>query len=61
MFIARSAARIRAARTAFLLLAAVPTAAVIGWAAYLHSDGHRTAVERQWQNATGLPLTIGRI
>lgn len=61
MFIARSAARIRAARTAFLLLAAVPTAAVIGWAAYLHSDGHRTAVERQWQSATGLPLTIGRI
>jgi hypothetical protein len=61
MFIPRSLARIRAARTAFLLLAAVPTAAVIGWAAYLHSASHRTAIERQWQDATGLPLTIGRI
>ena len=61
MFIPRSLARIRAARTAFLLLAAVPTAAVIGWAAYLHSASHRTAIEREWQDGTGLPLTIGRI
>ncbi len=61
MFIARSQARIRAARIAFLLLAAIPTAVVVGWAGYIGSDAHRVAVERAWQRATGLPLTIGRI
>lgn len=61
MFIARSQARIRAARIAFLLLAAIPTAVVVGWAAYVRSDAHRAAVERTWQRATGLPLTVGRI
>ena len=58
MFIARSRARIRAARMVFLLAGAVPVAAFVAWAAYLHSDSHRTAVERQWQDATGLPLSI---
>jgi hypothetical protein len=61
MFIARSRARIRAARMVFLLAGAVPVAAFVAWAAYLHSDSHRTAVERQWQDATGLPLSIGRV
>lgn len=61
MFIARSQARIRVARIAFLLLAAIPTAVVVGWAGYVRSDAHRAAVERAWQRATGLPLTIGRI
>lgn len=61
MFIARSQARIRAARIAFLLLAALPTAVVVGWAAYVRSDAHRATVERAWQRATGLPLTIGRV
>ncbi|MFM1903942.1 MAG: hypothetical protein RLZZ440_1842 [Planctomycetota bacterium] len=61
MFIARSQARIRAARFAFLLLAAIPTAVIVGWAAYVRSDLHRAAVERDWQRATGLPLTVGRI
>jgi hypothetical protein len=61
MFIARSQARIRVARFAFLLLAAIPTAGIVGWAAYVRSDLHRAAVERGWQRATGLPLSIGRI
>lgn len=61
MFIARSQARIRAARWVFLLVAIVPTAAVIAWAAYLRSDAHRVRVERAWQTATGLPLAIGGI
>jgi hypothetical protein len=61
MFIARSLARIRAARMAFLLVVAIPTVVVVGWAGYRRSDGHRAAVERQWQAATGLPLVIGRI
>lgn len=61
MFIARSQARIRAARIAFLFLAAIPTAVIVGWAAYVRSDAHRAAVEQAWQRTTGLPLTIGRL
>ena len=61
MFIARSEARVRAARLAFVLLAALPAAGLVSWAAYLRSDAHRAAVEREWQTATGLPLAIGRV
>lgn len=58
MFIERSAARIRTARMLFFLLGVLPCAALIGWAAWLRSDGRRDAVRARWQEVVGLPLVI---
>jgi hypothetical protein len=61
MFIPRSLSRIRRARLAFLAAGLVPTVAVVAWAVYRQSDAHRAAVERRWQEAVGLPLTVGHV
>lgn len=61
MFVARSAARVRLARIAFLLLGLAPAAALVAWAVHRRSDAHRAAIERRWQEAVGLPLTVGRV
>lgn len=61
MFVARSAARIRRARLAFLAAGLIPTAAIVGWAVHLRSDAHRTTIERRWQESLGLPITVGLI
>ena len=61
MFVARSAARVRLARVAFLLLGLLPAAGLGTWAVQRRSDAHRAAVERRWQEAIGLPLAIGRV
>ena len=61
MFIERSAARIRLARTLFVLLGVVPCAGLGGWAAMRHSSGHREAIERRCEQVIGLPLAIGSV
>jgi hypothetical protein len=61
MFVARSTTRIRRARLLFLAAGLVPTVALVAWAAHLRSDSHRANVERRWQEALGLPMSIGRI
>jgi len=61
MFIERSAARIRLARTLFVLLALLPCAGLCGWAAVRHSRGHREAIERHCEQVIGLPLAIGGV
>jgi hypothetical protein len=61
MFIPRSLSRIRRARLAFLAAGLAPTVAVVAWAVHRQSDAHRAAVERRWQEAVGLPLTVGRV
>jgi hypothetical protein len=61
MFVARSAARVRLARLAFVLLGLVPAAGLVAWAMHRRSDAHRAAIERRWQEAVGLPLTVGRV
>jgi len=61
MFVARSAARVRLARVAFLLLGLVPAAGLVAWAVHRRSAAHRAAIERRWQEAVGLPLAVGRV
>jgi hypothetical protein len=61
MFVARSAARVRLARVAFVLLGLAPAAGLVAWAVHRRSDGHRLAIERRWQEAVGLPLSVGRV
>ena len=61
MFVARSAARVRLARLAFLLAGLAPAAGLAAWAIHRRSDAHRAAIERRWQEAVGLPLTVGRV
>ncbi len=61
MFIARSIARIRRARLVFLAAGLVPTVVLVAWATHLRSDAHRAQVERRWQDALGVPLSIGRL
>lgn len=61
MFVARSAARVRLVRIAFLLLGLAPAAGLAAWAAHRRSDAHRAALERRWQEAIGLPLAVGRV
>lgn len=61
MFIERSAARIRFARTAFLVAGLVPCVALAAWAVHLRSAGHREAVRSRWQQAVGLPLTLDAV
>jgi hypothetical protein len=61
MFVARSAARVRLARVAFVLLGLAPAAGLVAWAVHRRSDGHRAAIERRWQEAIGLPLAVGRV
>lgn len=61
MFVARSAARVRLARIAFLLLGLAPAAGLATWAVHRRSDAHRAALERRWQEAVGLPLSVGRV
>lgn len=61
MFIARSAARVRLARTLFLIGGVLPCAALVAWAIWLKSDGRRDAVRDRWQAVVGLPLAIGSV
>ena len=61
MFVARSTARIRRARLVFLAAGLAPTLALLAWATYLHSGSHRAAVERRWQEAVGVPLSVGSV
>lgn len=61
MFIARSAARIRLARTLFVLLGVLPCAGLCGWAAVRYSDVHRDSIERRCEQVIGLPFRIGRV
>jgi hypothetical protein len=61
MFVARSATRVRLARVAFVLLGLAPTAGLVAWAVHRRSDAHRAAIERRWQEAVGLPLSVDRV
>jgi len=61
MFIARSAARVRLARLAFIACCLLPTGLLVGAAVHLRSDAHRVAVERRWREAIGLPLELGSV
>jgi len=61
MFIERSSARIRLARTLFVLLGILPCAGLCGWAAVRHSRFHRESLERRCEQAIGLPLRIGSV
>ena len=61
MFIERSSARIRLARTLFVLLGILPCAGLCGWAAVRHSRFHRESLERQCEQVIGMPLRIGSV
>ena len=61
MFVARSTPRIRRTRLVFVALGLAPTAALVAWAVHLRGEVHRAAVERRWQEAIGLPLTVERV
>jgi len=61
MFIERSAARIRLARTLFVLLGVLPCAGLCGWAAVRHSSVHRDSIERRCEQVIGLPFRIGSV
>ena len=61
MFIEQSSARIRLARTLFVLLGVLPCAGLCGWAAVRHSNVHREALERHCEQVIGLPLRIGSV
>jgi hypothetical protein len=58
MFVARSAGRIRLARTLFVLAALLPTCVLVAWAMHLRSPRHLDAIRRDWQRAVGLPVTL---
>jgi hypothetical protein len=58
MFIPRSARRIRIARTAFVLGAILPCAALVAWAVHRHSAAHRDTLRARWEQAVGLPITV---
>jgi hypothetical protein len=61
MFIARSAARVRLARLAFLVVGLAPAVGLVAFGVHRRSDAHRMAIERRWQEALGIPLEIGGI
>jgi hypothetical protein len=61
MFVARSAGRIRLARTLFLLAGLLPTCGLVAWAVHLRSPGHLEAVRRDWQRIVGVPLSIAAV
>jgi hypothetical protein len=61
MFVARSTARVRFARLAFLLLGLAPTAGLVAWAVHRRSDAHRAGIEQRWQEALGIPLTVAAV
>lgn len=61
MFIERSASRIRAMRTLFVLFGLVPCVALCAWAGVRHSSGHRAALEQAFERVIGLPLEIGSV
>lgn len=61
MFIERSSARIRTARTVFVLLGLFPCAALCGWAVLRHSVTHRDAIARRGERLLGLPVRIDRV
>jgi len=58
MFVARSAGRIRLARTLFVLAALLPTCVLVAWAMHLRSPRHLEAIRCDWQRAVGLPVTL---
>lgn len=61
MFIERSAARIRRTRTTFLAVGLLPFVALVGWAVWQRSTGHREGIRGRWQQALGLTLAIDRV
>ncbi|GDX95837.1 hypothetical protein LBMAG47_15010 [Planctomycetia bacterium] len=61
MFIARSARRVRFARTVFVIAGVLPCAALVAGAVYLRSDGHRESLRMRWQQAVGLPLQVAAV
>lgn len=56
MFIERSAARIRSARTAFVAFCLLPCVVLVAWAAYWNSDSYRIAAVRRWGRDLGLEV-----
>lgn len=61
MFIERSAARVRRARSMFVLLGVLPFAVLAGWAVHRASQGHRDDIRDRWQHAVGLGLAIDAV
>lgn len=61
MFIARSAARVRRARLAFLLAGFLPCAALAAWAVHLRSQAHRESLRQAWQQRLGLAIEVGAV
>lgn len=58
MFVARSTARVRLARLAFLVAGVAPAAGLVAWATHLRSDAYRLAIARRWQETLGVPLDL---
>ncbi|MBX7165562.1 MAG: hypothetical protein K1X74_04370 [Pirellulales bacterium] len=48
-------------RATFVAVAALPTIVFTGWAIWRNSPAHRSAVAAAWEQALGLPVSIGRI
>jgi len=61
MFVERSEARIRSARTAFVLACLVPTVGIAAWAAYRATDFHRDLAMAEWARGIGLGVHCGRM
>jgi hypothetical protein len=61
MFIERSAAKIRRARTLFVLLGILPCAVLVGWAVVWRSESHRDAIRGEAERALGMPIVIGAV
>lgn len=61
MFIARSAARIRRVRIAFVTLGILPCAVLVAWALHLRSTAHRDSLRRGWQQRLGVALEVGSV
>lgn len=58
MFIARSAARVRRARVAFLVVGLLPCVALLAWAVHIRSTSHRDSLRQAWQQRLGLALEV---
>ena len=61
MFVAQHSARSRFVRTAFLAAGLLPCAALLSWASWRHSWGHREALRRSIEGHLGVGLSIGNV
>ena len=57
MFVERSAAKIRAVRTLFVLACLLPTVGLVGWAWYRRSPLYADPLTAGWSRTLGLTVT----